>query len=48
MNSVYIFEPKNDYKYAYYVFKINKFLVELNDKMIKDDNMKNYMTKYSI
>ena len=37
MNSVYIFEPKKDYKYAYYVFKINKFLVELNDKMIKDD-----------
>ena len=34
---IYIFEPKRDYKYAYYVFKINKFLTELNEKMIKDD-----------
>ena len=37
MNSVYIFEHKKDYKYAYYVFKINKFLTELYDKMINDD-----------
>jgi hypothetical protein len=37
MNSVYIFEPKKDYKYAYYVFKINKFLTEIYDKMINDD-----------
>ena len=36
MNRIYIFEPKRDYKYAYYIFKINKFLTELNEKMIKD------------
>ena len=28
MKSIYIFEPKEEYKYAYYIFKINKFLVE--------------------
>ena len=36
MKSIYIFEPKEEYKYAYYIFKINKFLVELNEKMEKD------------
>ena len=36
MNTIYIFRNKEEYKYAYYIFKINKFLVELNEKMEKD------------
>ena len=36
MNIIYIFDPKFEYKYAYYIFKINKFLVELNEKIEKD------------
>ena len=36
MNSVYIFEPKKGYKNAFYCPRINKYLVELNEKMIKD------------
>ena len=37
MNSVYIFEPKKGYKNAFYCPRINKYLVELNEKMIKDN-----------
>ena len=36
MNSIYIYEPKDIYKNAYYISKINYYLVELNNKMIKD------------
>ena len=37
MNTVYIFEQKNEYKYAYYIFKINNYLKFLNEKMIKEN-----------
>jgi len=37
MNSIYIFEPKKGYKNAFYCPRINKYLVELNEKMIKDN-----------
>ena len=37
MNSVYIFEPKKGYKNAFYCPRINKYLEELNEKMIKDN-----------
>ena len=37
MNTVYIFESKNEYKYAYYIFKINNYLKFLNEKMTKEN-----------
>ena len=37
MNAVYIFESKKEYKYAYYIFKINNNLKLLNEKMIKEN-----------
>ena len=37
INTVYIFESKDEYKYAYYNFKINNILILLNEKMINED-----------
>ena len=37
INTVYIFESKKEYKYAYYIFKINNYLKNLNEKMIKEN-----------
>ena len=37
MNTVYIFESKKEYKYAYFIFKINNYLQFLNEKMIKEN-----------
>ena len=37
INTAYIFESKKDYKYAYYIFKINNDLMLLNEKMINDN-----------
>ena len=36
MNSIYLFEPKDKYKNAYYFSKINLFLKELYEKMINE------------
>ena len=33
INILYVFKNKEEYKYAYYIFKINKFLVELYDNV---------------
>jgi len=35
-NKVYIFDSKEEYKYVYYIFKINNYLKILNKKMIQD------------
>ena len=37
INTAYIFEGKQEYKYAYYTFKINSYLQSLNEKMIKNN-----------
>ena len=37
INTAYIFEPKDEYKNAFYFFKINYYLKALNEKMIKDN-----------
>lgn len=42
INTAYIFEGKQEYKYAYYIFKINNYLNCLNEKMMKD-NLYDYL-----
>ena len=52
-NSIYVFENKKEYKYAFYLFKINSYLLELYNKMIEEklqeelyDNIFEINTKY--
>ena len=35
-NITYVFEFKKEYRYAFYIFKINKYLSSLYEKMMKD------------
>ena len=37
INTLYIFESKKQYKYAYYIFKINNYLKNINEKMIQEN-----------
>ena len=47
INTAYIFESKKDYKYAYYIFKINNDLMLLNEKMINDNLYEELYSKLS-
>ena len=50
INTAYIFEGKQEYKYAYYIFKINNYLYYLNEKMMKDnlyDELYNKLVDYN-
>ncbi len=50
INTAYIFEGKQEYKYAYYIFKINNYLNVLNEKMMKDnlyDELYNKLVDYN-
>jgi len=42
INTAYIFEGKQEYKYAYYTFKINSYLQSLNEKMKRIIYMMSY------
>ena len=37
INTLYVFESKKEYKYAYYIFKINNYLKNINEKMIQNN-----------
>ena len=37
INTIYIFENKKEYKYAYYIYKINNYLSNLYNKMIEEE-----------
>ena len=37
VNTAYIFDSKDEYKYAYYIFKINNYLQILNNKMVQEN-----------
>ena len=47
INTAYIFESKKEYKYAYYIFKINNDLMLLNEKMINDNLYEELYSKLS-
>ena len=53
INTAYIFEGRQEYKNAYYIFKINNYLKSLNEKMMEDnlydelyDKLVDYNDKY--